>query len=132
MLERYFSDEALAALRAFADVKLNPEHRELGTAELIAAADDCDVIIAYRQTAAPRTLFSALPGLAAFVRCAVDISTIDVEAASAHGVLVTRASAGFVPAVSEWVIATMLDLARGVSAYAAAYHRGEPRAEHGT
>jgi D-3-phosphoglycerate dehydrogenase len=126
MLDRYFGEKALAALRAFSDVKLNPEYRELDTAELIAAADGCDAIIAYRQTPAPRALFSALPDLAAFVRCAVDISTIDVEAASAHGVLVTRASAGFVPAVSEWVIAAMLDLARGMSGYVAAYHRGEP------
>ncbi|CAG4894155.1 hydroxyacid dehydrogenase [Paraburkholderia saeva] len=128
MLDRYFGDNAIAALRAFSDVRFNPEHRELDTGELIAAADGCDAIIAYRQTPAPGALFGALPDLAAFVRCAVDISTIDVEAASAHGVLVTRASAGFVPAVSEWVIAVMLDLARGTSAYVAAYHRGEPRA----
>jgi D-3-phosphoglycerate dehydrogenase len=128
MLGRYFGDKALAALRVFADVRFNPEHRELETGELIAAADGCDAIIAYRQTPAPGALFNALPRLTAFVRCAVDISTIDVDAASAHGVLVTRASAGFVPAVSEWVIAVMLDLARGTSAYVAAYRRGEPRA----
>lgn len=128
MLQRYFGDKALAVLRTIAEVKFNPEHRELTTRELVAAARDSDVIIAYRQTPGPQVLFSALPELAAFVRCAVDIRTIDIDSASAHGILVTQASAGFVSAVSEWVVATMLDLGRGISAYAESYHRGEPPA----
>ncbi|HEY4295093.1 MAG TPA: hydroxyacid dehydrogenase [Paraburkholderia sp.] len=126
MLERYFGDKALAGLRALAQVKLNAECRELTTDELANAARGCDVIIAYRQTPAPPGLFAALPELAALVRCAVDIRTIDVDAASEHGVLVTQASAGFVPSVSEWVIGVMLAMARGIESYAAAYHRGEP------
>jgi len=125
MLERYFGDKALARLRAFAHVKLNGASRELTTDELIAAAQGCDAIIAYRQTPGPRKLFAALPDLAAMVRCAVDIRTIDVDAASEHGVLVTQASAGFVPAVSEWVIGVLVAMARGIDGYAAAYHRGE-------
>ena len=40
-------------------------------------------------------------------------------------VLVTQASAGFVPAVSEWVIGAMLDLARGTTAYAQAYRQSD-------
>ncbi|WP_244829841.1 hydroxyacid dehydrogenase [Caballeronia sp. TF1N1] len=125
MLEHYFGARASAALDAIADATYNTEDRELTTAELIAAARDADVIIGYRQTPAPRELFAALPRLAAFVRCAVDIRTIDVDAASDHGVLVTQASAGFVPAVSEWVIGAMIDLGRATTAYASAYHRGE-------
>ena len=74
----------------------NPEARELTPAELADAARGCDALIAYRQTPAPRALFAALPQLAAFMRCAVDIRTVDVAAASEHGVLVTQASAGFV------------------------------------
>ncbi|SAK73317.1 D-3-phosphoglycerate dehydrogenase [Caballeronia hypogeia] len=125
MLDHYFGARAAAALANFADVAYNAEDRELTTAELADAARDADVIIAYRQTPAPRALFEALPKLAAFVRCAVDIRTVDVDAASELGVLVTQASAGFVPSVSEWVIGAMLDLARGMTAYAQAYHRHE-------
>jgi D-3-phosphoglycerate dehydrogenase len=125
MLDHYFGARASAALATFADVAYNKEDRELTSAELADAARDADVIIAYRQTPAPRALFEALPKLAAFVRCAVDIRTVDVDAASELGVLVTQASAGFVPSVSEWVIGAMLDLARGMTAYAEAYHRGE-------
>ncbi|MBC7378276.1 MAG: hydroxyacid dehydrogenase [Burkholderiaceae bacterium] len=125
-LAQYFGDKASAALQAFAEVRYNTEPRELSTPELAAAAQGCEVIIAYRQTPGPEELFAALPDLIAFVRCAMDIRTIDVAAASRHGVLVTQASAGFVPAVSEWIIAVMVDLARGISRSTEAYHRGEP------
>ncbi|CAN5608859.1 hydroxyacid dehydrogenase [soil metagenome] len=125
-LGQYFGDKAAAALQAFADVSYNTEARELSTQELIQAAHGADVIIAYRQTPGPEELFAALPCLVALVRCAMDIRTIDVAAASRHGVLVTQASAGFVPAVAEWIIAVMVDMARGISRSTESYHRGEP------
>ena len=122
--ERYYGPRAVAALQAIADVRFNPAAHELTPDELVVAARGCDAIVAYRQTAGPERVFAELPQLAAFLRCAVDISTIDVAAASAHGVLVTQASAGFVPAVAEWVIAAMIDLGRGITHCAAAYRAG--------
>jgi len=121
----YFGARAEAALREIASVQLNTEARELTTAELAEAARDCDALIAYRQTPAPAALFAALPQLAVLLRCAMDIRSIDVPAASEHGVLVTHASAGFNAAVAEWIVATMIDLARGIGRYAEAYRRGE-------
>jgi len=125
---QYFGRNATDALRAIADLRFNVHARDLTTDELVEAAQGCDAIIAYRQTPAPAALFSQLPELAAFIRCAVDIRTVDVAAASAHGVLVTQASAGFMAAVSEWIIGAMIDLARGTSQYAAGYRRDEPLA----
>ena len=58
------------------------------------------------------------------MRCAVDIRNIDVAAASSAGVLVTRASPGFVPAVAELALGFMVDLSRGVSRAIADYHEG--------
>jgi D-3-phosphoglycerate dehydrogenase len=124
MLEMYYGQRALAALRAIADVHLNPTAHDLPTPRLIEAARDCDVVIAYRQTPAPAALFAALPRLAAFVRCAMDIRTVDVDAASGLGVLVTRASAGFQAAVAEWIVAMAINLGRGLVRQASAYHRG--------
>ena len=69
-------------------------------------------------------MFERLPDLVAFVRCAVDIRNVDVGAASAHGVLVTRASPGFVDSVAELVVGMMVDLARGVSDATLAYRAG--------
>jgi len=124
-LDQYFGPNATRALQAIADVRFNTEAHELSTPALIAAAQGCDALIAYRQTPGPEALFRELPQLAAFIRCAVDIRTVDVAAASAHGVLVTQASPGYAAAVAEWVVGAMVDLGRGTSRYAAAYHRGQ-------
>ena len=113
-LATYFGQRAEAGLRGVVQVRLNPLLRDLSEEELIAAAQGCDALIAYRQTPAPATLFAALPKLAVFLRCAMDIRTVDVAAASAHGVLVTRASAGFNAAVAEWIVAAMINLGRGI------------------
>ena len=55
----------------------------------------------------------------------MDISTIDVAAADRAGVLVTRASAGFIDSVSELAVGFMVDLARGVSDAVVAYRSGQ-------
>jgi len=124
-LATYFGEQALANLQGLARVKLNPDANDWSTPELIEAAQGCDVLIAYRQTALPAEFFTAVPSLLAAVRCAVDIRTIDVAAASREGILVTQASAGFGPAVAEWVIGTMIDLSRRISTSVAAYWQGQ-------
>jgi D-3-phosphoglycerate dehydrogenase len=111
-------------LRLLGEVKLHRGNAPLEGEALIAAAADCDLIVSYRQSPAPAPLFERLPRLVALLRCAVDIRNVDVAAASRAGVLVTQASAGFVPAVSELVLGFLVDLSRGVSRAAAEYHAG--------
>jgi len=105
-------------------VRLHLGSAPLEGAALIEAASSCDLIVSYRQSPAPSALFERLPNLVAFLRCAVDIRNVDVDAANRAGVLVTQASAGFVPAVSELVVGLLVDLSRGVSRAAAEYHAG--------
>lgn len=125
MLKNFYGDRALAGLRAQGDVRLNPLGRELTTAELIDAAQGCTIIVSHRGVVAEPALFAALPDLVAFVRCAVDIRTVNVPAASEQGVLVTQASAGFIPAVAEWIVGAMIDLGRNISAATHSYHAGK-------
>jgi len=125
MLRTYYGERALSGLRALAEVRFNVLERDLDTAETIAAARGCSIIVSHRHVPADAELFGGLPELIAFCRCAVDIRTVDVGAASKQGVLVTRASAGFVPATAEWVIGAMIALGRGTTAAAEAYHRGQ-------
>ncbi len=113
-LDAYYG-RALPKLHAVAEVILNPLDRDLDTSELIAAAAGCDVIIAHRSTPGEAALFTGLPDLVAFLRCAVDISTIDVPAASAAGVLVGHADKSFIASTAELAVALMLDLARNVT-----------------
>lgn len=131
-LAQYYGERALAGLRALGEVRLHRGSVPLEGEALVAAAADCDVIISYRQSPGPAALFERLPKLVAFLRCAIDIRNIDVAAASRAGVLVTRASAGFVAAVSELVVGFLVDLSRGISRAAAEYRAGRvPQAAMG-
>src|SRR5450631_2624325 len=121
---QYYGERSLAGLQALADVILNEADDALDAAGIIAAAVDADIIVADRLTEGPGRIFSNLPKLRAFVRCAVDIRNIDVEAASASGVLVTRAGPGFVPSVAELALGFLVDLSRGISRATADYHSG--------
>src|SRR6201996_1685463 len=121
---RYYGEKALSGLQAIADVKLHEGADVLNATGLVKAAADVDIIVADRVTEGRGEIFPQLPKLRAMVRCAVDIRNIDVAAASAAGVLVTRASPGFVPSVSELAIGFMVDLSRGVSRATADYQAG--------
>ena len=121
---QYYGERSLQGLRAIAQVVLHEADDALDAAGLIAAADDVDIIVADRLTEGPGEIFLRLPKLRALVRCAVDIRNIDVEAASAAGVLVTRAGPGFVASVAELALGFLVDLSRGISRASADYHSG--------
>jgi D-3-phosphoglycerate dehydrogenase len=120
----YYGECSLAGLQAIADVVLNEADDALDAKGLIEAARDADIIVADRLTEGQGRIFPKLPKLRAFVRCAVDIRNIDVEAASAAGVLVTRAGPGFVPSVAELALGFLVDLSRGISRATTDYHSG--------
>jgi D-3-phosphoglycerate dehydrogenase len=122
---QYYGERSLNGLQALAQVILHEDGDTLDVAGLIEAARDVDIIVADRLTEGWGEIFPRLPKLRAFVRCAVDIRNIDVAAASAAGVLVTRAGPGFVPSVAELAIGFLVDLSRGVSRAAADYHAGK-------
>jgi D-3-phosphoglycerate dehydrogenase len=124
MRGNYYGERALAGLRALGEVVLHEGSEPLGTAALIEAARGSRIIVADRATPCEAAVFGSLPDLVAVCRVAVDIRNIDVEAASAQGVLVTQASRSWVPAVSELVIGLMIDAARGISRADAAYKDG--------
>ncbi len=125
-LDAYYG-RALVELRDLdgVDVVLNPLGRELaGSRELIEAAAGCHVIVAHRSTAGASDVFDAPESseLLAFLRCAVDISTIDVAAASAAGVVVARADKAFVPSTAELALGLLLAVVRNIGVSTADYH----------
>jgi D-3-phosphoglycerate dehydrogenase len=125
MRTNYYGEKAEAGLRAAGQLRLHDRPEPLTTPELIEAARDCEFIVSDRQTRGDAEVFQQLPDLIAFLRCAVDIRNVNVEAATAAGILVTRASAGFMASVSEWVIGVMVDLSRNVSSSVHTYRTGE-------
>ncbi len=122
-LEAYYG-RARPELEALCDVVVNPLGRDLTTPELVTHAAGCQVIVAHRATPGEAALFSEHPDLVAFLRCAVDISTVDVSAASAHGVLVARADASYVPSTAELALGLYLDLSRHIADSAHDYRLG--------
>jgi D-3-phosphoglycerate dehydrogenase / 2-oxoglutarate reductase len=121
---QYYGERSLSGLRALAQVVLHEADDALDARGLIDAARDVDLIVADRLTEGRSEIFARLPKLRAFVRCAVDIRNIDVDAASAVGVLVTRAGPGFVASVTELALGYLVDLSRGISRATADYHSG--------
>jgi D-3-phosphoglycerate dehydrogenase len=124
MRDNYYGARALAGLQSLGEVVLHQGNETLEGAALIAAAQGCDLIVADRATALPAAIFDGLGTLRAALRCAVDIRNIDVERASSHGILVTRAKPGFVESVTELVFGFLVDLNRGISSATAAYQAG--------
>jgi D-3-phosphoglycerate dehydrogenase / 2-oxoglutarate reductase len=132
MLANYYGERALGALRALGEVRLNGTGEVLDAPALIAEAAHCDIVISDRQTPGYAAFFAAAPQVVAFLRCAVDIRTIDVKAASEAGILITRATPGFAAAVAEVAIGMMVDLARHITAAVIDYRAGrEPIAQMG-
>ena len=121
MLANYYGDRAVNALRELGEVRLNPGADVLDADALADAARGCEIIVSDRQTAGPARFFERAPDVVAFLRCAIDIRNIDVAAASAQGVLVTQATAGFLASVSEVAIGFMVDLGRGIMDSTMAY-----------
>ena len=125
VLAKYYGSRAVAALEKLGDLRINPTGQTLTTQVLIAEARGCEIIVSDRQTPGEAEFFDGSPDVVAFVRCAVDIRSIDVAAASRHGVLVTRATHGFVASVAEMALGLMVDLARHVPDAVLDYRAGK-------
>jgi D-3-phosphoglycerate dehydrogenase len=123
MRTNYYGDRALAALQALAPVRLNDGGVLEGPA-LVEAARGCQLVITDRQTAVPAAFFADAADCVAVLRVAIDIRNIDVAAASAAGILVTHATAGFVASVAEMAIGMMIDCGRHITRSTLDYRAG--------
>jgi D-3-phosphoglycerate dehydrogenase / 2-oxoglutarate reductase len=132
MLKNYYGERALAELRKLGTVRLNTTGQVLDAEALAQAAQGCEIIVSDRQTAGPAEFFPLMNDLVAFLRVAVDIRNVDVEAASAQGILVTHATPGFIASVAEMAIGFMIDCGRHITEATFVYRAGQvPEARMG-
>jgi D-3-phosphoglycerate dehydrogenase len=124
MLENYYGPRALAALREMTEIRVNSTGRVLDGKALVEHARGCAIIVSDRQTPGPAGFFEEAPDLVAFLRCAVDIRNIDVDVATRNGILITRATPGFMVSVAEMALGYMVDLSRHISASVLDYRAG--------
>ena len=127
LLHNFYSLEAVDQLRAFAEVRLNGTDEPLYGGKLVESARDVDIVLSDRLAPGTAEIFDSLPNLAVYMRCAVDIRNIDVEAASKAGVLVVRCSSGYNEAVAEVALGMVITLARRLNIGDRLYKAGETR-----
>lgn len=124
MRRNFYGEKALSGLREIGEVTLNTLDRPLTMMELADAARGHQIIVSDRHTPGEKTLLDNAPELIAFLRVAVDIRNVDRDAASRNGILVTRASPGFMAAVAEWIIGAMIDCGRDITRCVTEYRAG--------
>ena len=107
-----FADAGIAVLR---DAGIDVDSR-VGRprAELAAALADADGLIVRSETRVDRELLAAGPRLAVVARAGVGVDAIDVDAATAAGILVLNTPGANTVAATEHTFALMLALARHV------------------
>src|ERR671913_276579 len=95
------------------------------TAEQLALdVADADAIIVRSATTVTRDLIAAAPRLRVIARAGTGVDNVDVEAATARGILVMNAPGANSVSVAELAMAHMLALSRGIAAADAAMKHG--------
>lgn len=92
--------------------------------DLLAAVGDADALVVRSATRVDREVFEAAPRLRVVSRAGVGIDNIDVDAATAHGVLVANTPAANVHSAAEHSVALLLAAARNIPAADASTRAG--------
>ncbi len=106
--------------RVEVDVKLG-----LSKEELIATIGEYDAIITRSATKVDRDVLEAGKKLKLVARAGVGIDSVDVEVASAKGIIVLNAPFGNTNSVAEHTLALLLSLCRNIPKADASIKRGE-------
>jgi D-3-phosphoglycerate dehydrogenase len=123
-------DESIAWLRnQGCDVQsgradADPSFKSYTEAEIIAEAQGFDAVLGSSGARFPRAVIEALPRLRYISKLGIGVDTIDIAAASEHGILVsnTPESAG-VMAVAEHAIAIMLAVCKRLTVWTPEFFR---------
>ncbi len=106
--------EARQALEASGcEVKDSPQAGPLPEEMLISQLEDCDAVIASSDPYIAR-VFAACPRLKTVARCGVGIDSVDLNAATEAGVVITNTPGAMTEAVADYAFGLMLALARRI------------------
>src|SRR5882672_4472342 len=83
--------------------------------ELLADLVDADALLVRSATKVTKDVLEAAPKLRIIARAGSGVDNVDLEAASARGIVVTNAPGGNSISVAEHALALMLALARSIS-----------------
>jgi D-3-phosphoglycerate dehydrogenase len=110
---------------------LRAEHWEVdarsgrAAAELAADIADADALVVRSATKVTKDLIAAAPGLRAIARAGTGVDNVDVDAASARGIVVMNAPGANSISVAELAMSQLLALARKLPAADASMKQGK-------
>ena len=122
LLYEQIHEDALALLREKAEVRLA---QSLAEEELLTEVREVEGIIVRAGGAVTRRIMENAPRLKVVGRHGVGVDTIDVEAATAHGVYVVNTPWAPVEPVAEHVLGMMLALSKNIVRADKALRRGK-------
>jgi len=106
------ADEPLAMMRAVADV-VTP--RDGSEEALLEAVRDADSLLVDVLPPVTRRVFEAAPKLKHVARMGIGVDSVDLKAATEHGVIVTNVPDASTDTVAEFTLTMLLALARHVT-----------------
>lgn len=112
-------------------VRCGSGRRATPESEVIDSLRGCAAVIAGQEIYTAE-VFDALPELRLVVRFGVGFDTVDVDAATARGVLVATIPGTTDHGVADHAFGLMIDLAHGISRHDRAMRRGEWQPQRGT
>jgi D-3-phosphoglycerate dehydrogenase len=115
------AQDGLELLRPHAQIEVVAGDR----AALERHLGSADALIVRSETRVTREMLDAAPRLRVIGRAGAGVDTIDVEAATARGIVVVNAPGGNAVAAAEHALALMFALARRVAAADASMKRGQ-------
>ncbi|MDR7517992.1 MAG: phosphoglycerate dehydrogenase [Armatimonadota bacterium] len=98
------------------EIIANPRNATLTEEELLALVADADAIIAGTEPMTARVL-AAAPRLKIIARRGVGLDSVDVEAATARGVIVTATAGALTDAVADHTLGLILAVARKIPSF---------------
>jgi glyoxylate reductase len=114
LVTRRILPEALAYLRAHAEVQVGTDEGDLPRAALIAAVRDKQGLLPFLVDTIDRGIMDAAPALRVIANCAVGTNNIDVAYAQARGILVTNTPGVLTEATADLTWALILAVARRI------------------
>jgi len=114
------AEDGLELLRPHADIKVVAGDR----AALERHLGQADALLVRSETRVSREMLDAAPRLRVIGRAGAGVDTIDVDAATARGILVVNAPGGNAVAAAEHTLALMFALARRIAAADASLKHG--------
>lgn len=118
------AESGLAILRAATDIEVDYRPGLKGE-ELLRAVSESDALITRSGTAVTEALVSAGSRLRVVGRAGVGLDNVDVDAATARGILVINAPTANILSATEHTMAMLLALCRNIPEAHASVRRGE-------